>query len=431
MGVEPFFASLPMDKRTFLKTAGLAGLGATLNLSSLKSTVAAVEGLDPSRVASDEDFWLAVRGDYTIKPDYINLENGYYCFMPQDTLEHQIQHMRRINYEGSYYMRNSRQKNKRIVAGKVAQIVGCKADEVAITRNTTESLDLIIGGMDWKPGDEAVMAEQDYGAMLNHFRFVSRRFGVVNKLVSVPNHPEDDDEIVDLYASAITNKTRLLMVCHMINITGQVLPVRKICDMAHERGVEVMVDGAHAYSHIDFQMKDLDCDYYGTSLHKWLSAPLGSGMLYVRKDKIDKVWPLLAAGNFERDDIRRLNHIGTDPVHVDLGIVNAIEYQNVIGLKRKEARLKYLQQYWTSQLRDHPGVVINTPADSNRHGGIGNVGIEGFDPVELADTLFREYRIFTVGIDRPGVRGLRVTPNLYTTTGELDALVAAIRELSA
>ena len=420
-----------MDKRTFLKTAGLVGFGATLNLSSLKSAVAAVEGRSPAEVARDENFWLAVRGDYSIKPDYINLENGYYCFMPQDTLEHQINHMRRVNYEGSYYMRTARQKNKRIVAARVAEVVGCSADEVAITRNTTESLDLVIGGMDWKPGDEAVMAEQDYGAMLNHFKLVARRFGVVNRLVSVPNHPKDDDEIVDLYASAITDRTRLLMVCHMINITGQVLPIRKICDMAHERGVDVMVDGAHAYSHIDFRMKDLDCDYYGTSLHKWLSAPLGSGMLYVRKEKIDDVWPLLAAGDLPDDDIRRLNHLGTDPVHVDLGIVNAIEYQNVIGLKRKEARLKYLQQYWTSQLRAHPRVIINTPADINRHGGIGNVGIEGFDPGELADVLMRDYRIFTVGIDRPGVQGLRITPNLYTTLDELDALVAAIRALSA
>jgi selenocysteine lyase/cysteine desulfurase len=420
-----------MDKRTFLKTAGLAGLGATLNLSSLKSAVAAVEGIDPSRVATDEDFWLAVRGDYSIKPDYINLENGYYCFMPQDTLEHQIQHMRRVNYEGSYYMRNARQKNKRIVAAKVAEVVGASADEMAITRNTTESLDLVIGGMDWQPGDEAVMAEQDYGAMLNHFKLVGKRFGVVNRLVSVPNHPKDDDEIVDLYASAITDKTRLLMVCHMINITGQVLPIRKICDMAHERGVDVMVDGAHAYSHIDFRMADLDCDYYGASLHKWLSAPLGSGMLYVKKDKIDNVWPLLAAGDFDSNDIRRLNHIGTDPVHVDLGIVNAIEYQKALGLKRKEARLKYLQQYWTKQLRDHPRVIINTPADINRHGAIGNVHIEGWDPRELADTLMQDYRIFTVGINRPGVVGLRITPNLYTTLEELDALVSAIKELSA
>jgi len=420
-----------MDKRTFLKNAGLVGLAAPLAFTHLRSAVAAVDGKSPMEVAADEDFWRSVRGDYAIKPDYINLENGYYCFMPQETLEHQIQHMRRVNYEGSYYMRNSRQKNKRLVAARIGEVVGCSADEIAITRNTTESLDLVIGGMSWEEGDEAVMAEQDYGAMLNHFELVARRFGVVNRRVSVPNHPKNDEEIVDLYASAITEKTRLLMVCHMINITGQVLPIRKICDMAHARGVEVMVDGAHAYSHIDFRMSDLDCDYYGTSLHKWLSAPLGSGMLYVRKDKIDNVWPLLAAGDLDANDIRRLNHIGTDPVHVDLGIINALEYQHALGLKRKEARLKYLQQYWTSQLRGWPRVIINTPADVNRHGGIGNVGIEGYDPTELADTLMRDYRIFTVGINRPGVVGLRITPNIYTTPAELDALVVAIKELSA
>jgi len=420
-----------MDKRTFLKNVGMMSVAMPLYFAQLREAVAAVEHRSAGDLAGDEDFWRKIRGDYDLKPDYINLENGYYCFMPRQTMEQQIEHLRHVNYEGSHYMRTVQWDNKKKVAGKVAEIVGCTADEVVITRNTTESLDLIIGGMHWNPGDEAVMAEQDYGAMLNHFKFVERRFGTVNRLVSVPNHPKDDQEIVDLYASAITDRTRLLMVCHMINITGQVLPVRKIADMAHARGVEVMVDGAHAYSHIQFKMADLDCDYYGTSLHKWLSAPLGSGMLYVRKDRIDNVWPLLAERDLEPGDIRSLNHIGTHPAHVDLGILNAIEYQDAIGLDRKEARLKYLQHYWTSKLRGLPRVVVNTPADMNRHGGIGNVGIEGIEPSALATTLMDDYRIFTVAIDRPGVRGLRITPNLYTTTTELDALVSAIRELSA
>ena len=420
-----------MDKRSFLKNVGMMGLAAPLSFAHLEQVVAAVQHLDPADLASDEDFWLKVRGDYDLKPDYINLENGYYCFMPRQTMNHLVEHMRSVNYEGSYYMRTVQWENKNKVANKVAEIVGCTAEEVALTRNTTESLDLIIGGMDWKAGDEAVMAEQDYGAMLNHFKFVERRFGVVNRFVSVPNHPKDDQELVDLYASAITDKTRLLMVCHMINITGQILPVRKIVDMAHSRGVEVMVDGAHAFSHIDFKMKDLDCDYYGTSLHKWLSAPLGSGMLYVKREKIDSVWPLLSERDLEPNDMRRLNHIGTHPVHTDLAILNAIEYQNTIGLGRKEARLKFLQNYWTSQVRGLPRVVVNTPADMSRHGGIGNVGIEGIEPSDLADQLMKDYRIFTVAIDRPGVRGLRITPNIYTTTKELDALVSAIRELSA
>ena len=420
-----------MDKRSFLKNVGLMSLAAPLSFAHLEKVVADVKHLDPSDVASDEDFWTKVRGDYDLKPDYINLENGYYCFMPRQTMDHLAEHMRNVNYEGSYYMRTVQWENKNRVANKIAEIVGCTAEEVAITRNTTESLDLIIGGIHWNKGDEAVMAEQDYGAMLNHFKLVERRFGTVNRMVSVPNHPKNDEEIVDVYAAAITDKTRLLMVCHMVNITGQVLPIRKIADMAHARGVEVMVDGAHAFSHIDFQMQDLDCDYYGTSLHKWLSAPLGSGMLYVKKEKIDSIWPLLAEGDLEPNDMRRLNHIGTHPVHTDLAILNAIEYQNTIGLVRKEARLKYLQHYWASQLRDVPGVVVNTPAEMSRHGGIGNVGIEGIEPSDLADTLMKDYRIFTVAINRPGVRGLRISPNVYTTTDELDVLVRAIKELSA
>jgi len=420
-----------MDKRSFLKNVGMMSLAAPLTFIQLEKAVASVKGLDLSTVASDEDFWLRVRGNYDLKPDYVNLENGYYCFMPRETMEHTIEHLRHVNYEGSYYMRTVQWKNKNNVANKVAEIVGCSGDEVVITRNTTESLDTIIGGIHWNAGDEAVMAEQDYGAMLNHFRFVERRFGTVNKLVSIPNHPKNDQEIVDVYAAAITSKTRLLMVCHMVNITGQILPVRKIADMAHARGVEVMVDGAHAYSHISFQMKDLDCDYYGASLHKWLSAPLGAGMLYVKKEKIDSVWPLQAERELEPDDIHRLNHIGTHPVHTDLGILNAIEYQNALGLERKEARLRYLQNYWTSQLRDLPRVIVNTPAELSRHCGIGNVGIEGIEPADLAKTLLAKYQIWTVSINRPGVRGLRITPNVYTTTNELDSLVHAIKELSS
>ncbi len=420
-----------MDKRTFLKNAGMMSLAAPLTFVHLEEVVAAVEHLDLTEVANDEDFWLKVRGDYAIKPDYINLENGYYCFMPRQTLEHTIEHLRHINYEASYYLRTVQRENKNNVANKVAEIVGCTGEEIVITRNTTESLDTIIGGIHWNAGDEAVMAEQDYGAMLNHFDYIEKRFGIVNKRVSLPNHPKNDEEIVELYAKAITDKTRLLMVCHMVNITGQVLPIRKITDMAHARGVEVMVDGAHAFSHISFQMKDLDCDYYGASLHKWLSAPLGTGMLYVKKEKIDSVWPLLAERDLEASDIHRLNHTGTHPVHTDLGILDAIAYQNAIGLERKEARLKYLQHYWTSKLRGLPGIQINTPVEMHRHGGIGNVGIEGFDPGNLAKTLLDDYRIFTVAINRPGVRGLRITPNVYTTTAELDSLVHAVKELSA
>ena len=326
-------------------------------------------------------------------------------------------------------MRTVQVENKKKAAARLAEIGGCSADEIIITRNTTESLDMIIGGLDWKPGDEAIMAEQDYGAMLDMFKLAAKRYGIVNKVISVPNLPQTDDEIVNLYAGAITDKTKLIMVCHMINITGQILPVRKICDIAHSRGVQVMVDGAHTFGHFKFSIPDLNCDYYGSSLHKWLSVPLGSGLLYVKKENIGKVWPLLAPGEIREDDISRLNHIGTHPVHTDLAIFDAIDYYNMIGAERKEARLRYLQHYWTDKVRNMPHIILNTPADPARSCGIANVGIKEMKPKDLADVLYKTYRIYTVPIDGANVHGCRITPNVYTTTEDLDVLVKALTEL--
>ena len=246
-----------MDKRTFLRNAGLVGFGGMLSMDSLAELVKSVSDVPSALMAGDEDFWASVRKGYKLKPDYINLENGYYNFLPEQVLEKFIGHVREINYQGSYYMRAVQAENKKSIAAKLAAIAGCSPDEIIITRNTTESLDMVIGGVDWKPGDEAVMAEQDYGAMLEMFKQVSKRYGVKNKQVSVPNHPGSDEEIVNLYMSAITDKTKLLMVSHMINITGQILPVRKIADAAHERGVQVLVDGAHSFAHFKFNIPDL------------------------------------------------------------------------------------------------------------------------------------------------------------------------------
>jgi len=418
-----------MDKRTFLKNAGLVGLGGMLSFDNLAGLVRSVSAVPLVKLAGDEDFWDTIRKGYKLKPDYINLENGYYNFLPEQVLEKFIGHVREINYQGSYYMRTVQSDNKKAMAAKLAAVAGCSPEELIITRNTTESLDMIIGGLNWKPGDEAVMAEQDYGAMLEMFKQVSKRYGIINKLVSVPNIPQTDDEIVNLYASAITDKTKLLMVCHMINITGQILPVRKICDMAHARGVQVMVDGAHSFAHIKFSIPDLNCDYFGSSLHKWLSVPLGAGILYVKKERIGNVWPLIAEVERKPDDISRLNHTGTYPVHTDLAISDAIDFYNIIGVERKEARLRFIQNYWTSKVRDLPNVLVNTPADPARSCGIANVGIRGMKPADMSDILFKKYKIYTVAIDGAGVHGCRITPNIYTTTSDLDVLVKALTEL--
>ena len=408
---------------------GLIGLGGMLSIDSLTELVKSKSSVPSAELAGDEEFWTSIRKGYKLKPAFINLENGYYNFLPEQILEKFIGHVREINFQGSYYMRTVQFDNKKSMAAKLAALAGCSSDELIVTRNTTESLDMIIGGQDWKPGDEAVMAEQDYGAMLEMFNQVSKRYGVIKKVVSVPNHPQSDDEIVNLYASAISEKTKLLMVCHMINITGQILPVRKICDMAHQRGVQVMVDGAHSFAHFKFTIPELNCDYFASSLHKWLSVPLGSGILYVKREKIGNVWPLLAEGERKPDDISRLNHIGTHPAHTDLTISDAIDFYNIIGVERKEARLRFLQNYWTSKVRDLPNVILNTPADPTRSCGIANVGLKSMKPSELGDILFNKYTIYTAPIDGAGVHGCRITPNVYTTTADLDVLVKALSEL--
>jgi len=417
-----------MDKRSFIKNVSL--LGITPVFDKLDKWLKKYEQIQPEVLASDEDFWEGIRKGYRLKPDYINLENGYYCFLPEEILEQFINHVREVNYQGSFYMRNHRVKDNNIMAEKLASIAGCSKEELIITRNATESLDLVIGGTHWEEGDQAVMAEQDYGAMVDMFKLVAERYGMVNKIISVPNHPSSDEEIVELYANAITSKTKLLMVCHMINITGQILPVKKICDMAHSKGVKVMVDGAHAFAHITFSIPDLHCDYYGTSLHKWLSVPLGCGFLYVKKENISDIWPLLGASfKLENNDIQRLNHTGTNPVHTNLSIANAIDYYTKIGAERKEARLRYLQRYWTDKVRDQGNIIINTPVEMERSCGIANVGINGMKPKDLAEELMKKYKIFTVGIDTSNVHGCRIAPNIYTTPAELDQLIKALIEL--
>jgi selenocysteine lyase/cysteine desulfurase len=418
-----------MNKRTFLKNSILAGAGLPFHWRATADWISRFDRVPPGRLAADEEFWAGVRAGYQLNPDFINLENGYYCIQPSEVLEAFFRHVREVNLEGAHYMRTVQFDNKKAVAARLAALAGCSADELVITRNTTESLDMIIGGYPWAAGDEAIMALQDYGAMLKMFRQVEKRQGVKCVVVSVPNHPASDDEVVEVYARAITPRTRLLMVSHMVNITGQILPVRKINDMAHARGVEVMVDGAHTFAQVRHSIPELGCDYYGASLHKWLSAPLGAGVLYVAGHVRTPVWPLLAEPDDGAVGIARLNHTGTAPVHTDLAIGDALDYYTTLGADRKESRLRYLQQYWTSKVREMPHVVVNTPVEASRTCAIANVGIKGMKAGEMAERLMKEHKIYTVAIDAPeaGVVGCRVTPNVYTSLGELDELVEAVK----
>lgn len=410
-----------MNKRDFLRAVGGAAAGAVIGprvrCSSAVATVAF-------------DFWQQLRARYTLPQDYIDLEHGFYSRQADEVVAALLGQVRAINTAAARYMRERQADDKLAVRRLLARLGGCTAEELIITRNTTESLDTVIAGFDWRPGDQAVMAAQDYGAMLDMFAQQAARHGIENRIVSLPVDPKDDDEIVRLYAAAITAKTRLLMVTHVVNITGQVLPVRKIAAMAHERGVPVLVDGAHSFAQLDFRIPDLDCEFYGASLHKWLGAPLGTGILYVRRDRIAGLWPLFGDAH-PVDAIEKLNHTGTHPAHTDNAVAAAIALHEEIGAARKQERLRWLQRYWTGQVRGLPRLLLFSPSAEERTCAIATVGIDGIAPDELARRLFAEHRIFTVAIDGAGVHGVRVTPQLYTTTGELDTLVAALRRLAA
>ena len=416
-----------MNKRTFVQALGGASLGLLFGADRL----AAYARLSPDTLAQDETFWDTIRGKYRLKPEYINLENGYYSMQAEEVLDAFIRNVRDINLSASYYMRTRQYDDKLAVRKRLAAMAGCSADELIITRNTTESLDTVIAGIDWQPGDEAIMAAQDYGAMLDMFALQSRRRGMVNRIVSLPIDPRSDDEIVALYANAISSRTKLLMVAHMVNISGQILPVRKIADMAHQKGVAVMVDGAHAFAQLEFAIPDLGADYYGASLHKWLGTPLGAGILYVRADKIAGLWPIYGDASVPDTDIRKLNHTGTHPVHTDLGIRPAIDFHESIGVARKEARLRYLQNYWTGKVRGLPRIVMNTPTDPRRSCAIANVGIAGIKPGDLAKILLDRYQVWTVAIDTANVQGVRITPQVFISIADLDRFVLALKELAA
>ena len=419
-----------MHKRTFLKSITLAGLGLPQLGKSSSSSLLIAPINSAKIVAEDEKFWKSVRALYKIKPDYINLESGYYNMLPEETLEKYIGIIKDVNFHASFYMRTRQFKERAAQNQLIAQFLGGSEEEIVLTRNTTESLDLIISGYPWQSGDEAIYAEQDYGAMIDMFKQVAKRHGVVNKMVSVPNIPQSDEEIVSIYEKAITPKTKLMMICHIINITGQILPVKKICDMAHKYGVEVMVDGAHAVAQIQFNINELGCDYYGASLHKWLAVPLGVGVLYVKKEHQSKIWPLIGE-NESVQGINRLNHFGTNPVHTYLALQFAIDFHHKIGAANKEERLRFLQQYWTTKVISIPNIILNTPSESKRACAIANVGIKGLKPTHMAETLLKKYRIYTVAIDGAGVHGCRITPNVFTTLTELDQFVAALKEMAA
>jgi selenocysteine lyase/cysteine desulfurase len=419
-------------RREFLRTAAagtLLPLFLPESLDAVERSLEPFQEPDPRAAAASEELWEGVRRAFRLSPDFINLENGYFSPQPEGTREGLEGYIAMINAKPSFYMRRQKAEDLASVRRQLAELAGCPPEEVVITRNTTESLDTVIHGLELGPGDEAVMTNQDYGSMLEAFRQQAKRRGIRCVEIGLPLLPRNDDELVRAYEAALTPRTKVLLLTHMINVTGQILPAQKISDMAHAHGVEVIIDAAHSFAQLVFAVPDLHGDYFGASLHKWLCTPLGAGILQIKREKIRNVWPLFGETSVPPDDIQKFERIGTHPMWTVLAIRDAIRFHRLVGPERKEARLRYLQQYWTDRVREIRGVYMNTPP-GERSCAIANFGITGRTPAGIADALFDRYGIFTVAIDMEAVKGVRVTPHLYTRLSDLDALVKAVRDLA-
>jgi selenocysteine lyase/cysteine desulfurase len=386
--------------------------------------------LGPEEIMKNEDFWTYIQQSFTSSPNVINLNNGGVCPQPkvvQDTFEH---YNRLANQGPAYYMWQVLDAGRENVRRNLAALAGCSPEELAIQRNTTEALETVIFGLNLKKGDEVVLTKQDYPNMINAWKQREKREGIVLKWINLPQPVEDDELVVSAYKEAFTSRTKVVQVMHMINWSGQILPAKKIAQAAHEQGIEVMVDGAHAFAHIRFDLHDLECDYFGTSLHKWLYAPFGTGFLYVRKNRIKKLWPHFAPGDPESEDIRKFEALGTRSFPSEMAIGRAIDFHHMIGSERKETRLFYLKNYWMEKVMDHPKIKFFTSMKPEFGCGLGNFGIEGMKPGEIQKELFSKYKIYTVSISWENIQGVRVTPNVYTTPRELDYLVECILEIA-
>ena len=375
---------------------------------------------------NEEEFWLQIRQAYSVSPSIINLNNGGVSPQPRVVQEAVEYYNRMCNEAPSYYMWRILDLGREPLREKMAAVASCLPDELAFNRNSSEALETVIFGLHLKAGDEVVLTKQDYPNMINAWKQRAHRDGIVLKWINFDFPIEDDKKIVQTYEAAFTDKTKIAHITHMINWNGQLMPSKKIADAAHARGIEVLVDGAHSFAHIPYKISDLGADYFGASLHKWMSAPFGSGLLYVKKDKIKNIYPLLAAGDPESEDIHKFESLGTRSFAIEHAISHAIDFYEMIGAERKFNRLYELQQYWTNKVRHHPKVIIHHPQSKNYSGALGNMEVKDKKPEELANYLFDNYKIHVVAINWENIHGIRITPNVYTTKAELDKLVRAI-----
>jgi selenocysteine lyase/cysteine desulfurase len=416
-----------IDRRHFLSMVG-KGLGlATLTSATvaglyqqLLAAAQRIEHLPPSLSASEEDFWFQIQRAFTSTRSIINLNNGGVCPSPRMVTEAFVRYTWEQEDVPAYTMWQILEPQSENVRTGLARVFGRDAEEVAIVRNASEALETCLLGLDLKAGDEILTTTQDYPRMLTTIRQRELRDGIVLKQVKYPVPPKNLQQIYDAFEKGITPRTRVILVSQAVFLTGQITPVRAICELARTRNIECIVDGAHSFAHFDFSWDDIQCDYFGSSLHKWLYAPKGTGFLFVKREKIEKLWPLMAAERKQQADIRKFEEIGTHSAAMRLAIGEAILFHQGIGAKRKEERLRYLRNYWVKRIGSLPNVRLHTSLDEDQSCGIALIEIVGVDPGQIQAYLMNTHKIFTVAIVHDEFRGLRITPNVYTSLKELD-----------
>ncbi len=418
-----------MERRNFLRAAGAAAAFFRPDANERARAATAGNTHGATENARDEDFWREVQTAFDIDRSIINFNNGGVCPSPRMVQTALRQGIEFANGAPAYKMWRVMEPEVETVRARLAEDFGVDAEEIAITRNASEALENVQFGLDLKAGDEVLTTDQDYPRMITTWDQRARREGIVLKQLSFPVPPPSMDALYELFEKNIGPRTRVIHLCQITNLTGQIFPVKRICQMARSRGIETVVDGAHAYAQFPFKYADLECDYYGTSLHKWMLAPIGTGFLYVRKAKIAKLWPLMAAPADMTENIRKFEEIGTHPAATHNAISEAITFHQTIGADRKAARLRYLREMWTARVGELPGVKILTSPDPAQSCGIVLVSVQGKPTRKFADDLFDKYRIFTVPIVRKDFEGLRVTPNIYTTVREVEMFVGAMEKM--
>lgn len=394
---------------------------------AIGAQLAAPRDRSPDDIARDETFWLAVQQAFTVDRGIVNLNNAGVCPAPAVVQNAMKRHLDAAHAgPPPHVLWRIQEPQIEAVRAQLARSFGVDAEEIAITRNTSDGLEACQLGMNLRAGDEVITTTHDYPRMINAFKQRERREGIVLKQVEYPVPLSDGAEIVRLFESHITPKTKLILMCHMTNLTGEILPVKDVVAMARAKGVAVLVDGAHALGHFDFKISDLECDCYAVSLHKWLLAPHGTGLLYVRRNKISDIWPLMAAEEKLDGDIRKFEQMGTRAAAQYLAIAEALSFHESIGAKNKQVRLIYLRDYWLNRLRHSDRVKLHTNVTPGMACAMATIGIDGLDSAKLTSWLWDKHRTFVTTVGQGDFHGVRISPNVQTTLSELDRFCEAV-----